>query len=80
LPGVLFGIELVKGRDQPKELTAEYNDVGGKTCSLLLCMLKTYFATGRYVVLGSGFCVLKAVIALQNYGLFACALIKKKRY
>jgi hypothetical protein len=80
LPGVLFGIELVKGRDRPKELTAKYNNVGEKTCGLLLHMLKTYFATGRYVVLDSGFCVLKAVIALQSYGLFACPLIKKKRY
>ena len=43
-------------------------------------MLEQYFYTGKYVVLDSGFCVLKSLIELKKKGLFACALIKKRRY
>jgi hypothetical protein len=31
-------------------------------------------------VLDSGFCVLQALIKLKKVGLFACAVIKKRRY
>ncbi|KAL7487238.1 hypothetical protein ACHAW6_012858 [Cyclotella cf. meneghiniana] len=34
----------------------------------------------RYVVLDSGFCVLKGLISLVKSGVFACSLIKKRRY
>ena len=43
-------------------------------------MLQSYFHTARYIVLDSGFCVLKAIIKLQKNGLFGCVLIKKQRY
>ena len=43
-------------------------------------MLQSYFATGRYVILDSGFRVLKALVQLKKVGLFACAVIKKRRY
>ena len=45
-------------------------------------MLQSYFSSGRYIVLDSGFCVLnKAILALKTVGgLFAGALIKKRRY
>jgi hypothetical protein len=44
-------------------------------------MLKAYFSSGRYVVLDSGFCVLKAILALKTVGgMYAGALIKKRRY
>lgn len=52
----------------------------GKTTGLLMQMLSSYFATGRYVVLDSGFCVLKALVELKKVGLFACAVIKKRQY
>lgn len=42
-------------------------------------MLTTYYYTGKYVVLDSGFCVLKAIIKLREVGVFACALIKKRQ-
>jgi hypothetical protein len=35
---------------------------------------------GRYVILDSGFCVLKALIKLKKVGLFACTVIKRRRY
>ena len=43
-------------------------------------MTKSIWDTGRVVVLDSGFCVLTALIALEKHGLFAHALIKKRRY
>ena len=46
---------------------------------LLSRMMKIYFATGRYIILGSGFCVFKGLIQLSKKGVFACAVIKKRR-
>ena len=43
-------------------------------------MLKSCFNSGRYVVLDSGFCILKAIVALYEKGLYAGALIKKHRF
>jgi hypothetical protein len=43
-------------------------------------MLQSYFHTARYIVLDSGFCVLKGIIELRKNGVFGCALIKKRRY
>ena len=48
--------------------------------SLLLRMTKSYFTTGRYVIIDSGFCVLKGLIKLRKKGIFSCAVIKKRRY
>ncbi len=33
---------------------------------------------GRYVVLDSGFCVLRALIELKKVSLFSCAVIRKR--
>ena len=43
-------------------------------------MLKSYFGSGKYIVLDSRFCVLKALVELWKRGIFACALIKKHRF
>ena len=81
ISGIMFVIELVEGKDRPSELgQPEFESLGGKTVGLLLRMLKSYFSTGRYVILDSGFCVLKALIELKKKGVYACALIKKRRY
>ena len=42
--------------------------------------MKIYFATGRYVILDSGFYVLKGLIQLRKKGILPCAIIKKRRY
>ena len=47
---------------------------------LLLLIMKIYFATGRYVILDSGFCFLKGSIKLIKKNVFACDVIKKRRY
>jgi hypothetical protein len=52
----------------------------GKMAGLLMRMLLSYFTTGRYVVLDSGFCVLKALVQLKKVGMFAWAVIKKRRF
>ena len=46
---------------------------------LLLHMMKIYFATGKYVILYYGFCVLKEFIMLSNKGFFACYVINNRR-
>ena len=70
----------MKGKDCPQQLMIEFDNLGGKTVGLLLQMLKSYFARGKYVVLDSGFCVLKGIGELRKSGLFACGLIKKQLY
>ncbi len=47
---------------------------------LLLCMLQSVFHSGHYIVLDSGFCVLKALIALKKKGVFAAALKKNEGF
>lgn len=78
--GILFSMEIVEGKDAPPNRRLAYDNLGGKTTGLLLRMLESYFHTGKYVVLDSGFCVLKSLIELNKKGRFGCALIKKRRY
>ena len=47
---------------------------------LLLRMIKGYFSTGRYVIIYSDLYVLKGLIQLRKKGIFACDVIKKRRY
>jgi hypothetical protein len=75
----MFVIEMVEGKDHPPLVTERYSELG-KITGLLMRMLQSYFASGRYVVLDSGFCVLKALVQLKKVGMFACAVIKKRRY
>ena len=42
--------------------------------------MKIYFTTGRYVLIGSGFCVLKVLIQLRKTRAFPCAFMKKRIY
>jgi hypothetical protein len=69
--GILFLMELVEGKDHPPQIPERYSK-HGKTTGLLMQMLVLYFMTGRYVVLDSGFCVLRALIELKKVGLFVC--------
>ena len=81
LTSIIFHMELVEGKDRPSQLPPlQYVDRGGKTVGLLLRMTKPIHNTGRLVILDSGFCVLKGLVELGKVGLFASALIKKRRY
>ena len=39
--GILFGIELVEGKDKPPEIVPEFNNAGGPTVGLLLRLTKS---------------------------------------
>ena len=81
MSGIFFVIELVEGKEHPYQAgLLEFEDLRGKTVGLLFCMMKSYFATGRYITLDYGFCVLKGLIQLRKKGVFACSVINKKRY
>ena len=71
-------MQLVEGKDRPKELSSPPKNK--KTTSLLLDLCKDLYGTGKVVVLDSGFCVLEGIIALKKLGVFAHAVIKKRRY
>ena len=43
-------------------------------------LCRPIFFSGRVVILDSGFCVLKALVKLRNFGVYASAVIKKRRY
>lgn len=74
---ILFGAELMEGKDEPKELKAQ-KEKG--TSGLLLRLTKAMHNTGKIVVLDSVFCVLKALLDLKKVGFYAAAVIKKWRY
>ena len=78
---IIFFLELVEGKDRPRQKPRPlYEDRGGKTVGLLLQMTKNIWNTGRLIILDSGFCVLKGIVELQQHGLYASALIKKRHY
>ena len=80
--GFVFGAEIQEGKDAPRErryLDADTNK-HGKTVGLLLRLCKPLLFTGKVVVLDSGFCVLRAIVELKKLGVFAAAVIKKRRY
>ena len=79
--GILFGLEMVEGKDAPPEFETKKNFHSfGKTAGLMLRMCETLFGQLKVVVLDSGFCVLQGIIELRKRGVFAAAVIKKRRY
>ena len=79
----MFRVEIVKGKDRPQEKPPKkFNNVtkNGTTTALLLRLCEPIFHKGMVVILDSGFCVLRAIIELKKRGVFASALIKKRKY
>ena len=74
---IMWGIDLVEGKDHPRGLGQQEFDNMGSTVGLLLWMLAPIFHKGYVVILDSGLCVLKAIIELRKKGVSASALIKK---
>ena len=56
----------MEGKDKPKEKPINPTNEHGKTCGLLLCMLKNIYGRGMVVILDSGFCVLKGLVELRS--------------
>ena len=77
---IIWAIDLREGKDRPANLGNKEFDEHGKTCGILLRLTRPVWATGKVFVLDSGFCVLKALVELKKKGLFAAALIKKRRF
>ena len=69
----------MEGNDRPNELGKKKWEEMGKTVGLMLRMCEPIFSTGNCVVLESGFCVSKGIIALLEVGVYAAALIKKRK-
>jgi hypothetical protein len=80
LCSIMFAIDLVEGSDRPKELPSQDPARFGPTVSLLLRMCQGIYHSGRVVILDSGFCVLKGIVELFKRGVYAGAVIKKRRY
>ena len=78
--GVMYCVELVEGKDRPKEMGPKEFSEKGKTVGLLQRLTKSLWHTSKAVILDSGFCVLQGIIELRKKGVFAAALIKKRRY
>ena len=77
---IMFAIEMVEGKDAPPERGRPDYHENRKACGLLLRLCESIFHTGKVVILNSGFCVLTGIIALKKMGVYASALIKKRRY
>ena len=77
--GILYAMELVEGRDEPRQTQKEFSDQG-KTVGLLLRLTRPIWGSSKVVVLDSGFCVLQGIAELRKKGVFGAALIKKRRY
>ena len=80
ISGIMYSIELVEGKDRPKELPPKKYDEKGRTSGLLLRLTESIAHSGRVVIMDSGFCVLKSLTALSSVGVFASAVIKKRRF
>ena len=84
LTNIIFAIEIVEGKDRPRhreiDPMSKLDGKPSKTVGLLMRLCKSIYSTGRVVILDSGFCVLRGLIELKKVGVFASAVIKKRRY
>ena len=78
MSGICFVVELVEGKAHPRQAgPLDFEDLGAKTVGILLCMMKSYFSTGRYVILDNGFCVLNFLIQLRRKGVLPVLLERR---
>jgi hypothetical protein len=75
----MYQIKLVDGKDAPTPNTQPHSDKG-RTVGLLLRLRAGIASRGMVVMLDSGFCVLQRLVELKKIGVFASAVIKKRRY
>jgi len=80
LSGIMFGIELVEGHDEPPERPRPAFSEEGPTGGLLLRLTRAIHNTGKIVMLDSDFSVLDASMALKVCGVFATTILKKRRF
>ena len=80
MSGVLYSVEIVEGRNEPKEWPQKDYSELGKTVGFLLRLTCYIRETSDVVVLDSDFCVLKGISELRKKGVFGAALVKKCQY
>ena len=73
LSGVLWGLELVEGKDTPRQRPPPMYQILGNTVGLLLRILSPIFRRSFVVILDSGFCVLKGIIELKKWSFCICS-------
>ena len=76
--GVLYHMELMEGKHRPKEMNKKKFDEYGKTVGRVLRCSSSLFATGKTVVMDSGFCVLDVLPKLKERGVYALIMVKKR--
>ena len=77
---IIFFVELLEGKDRPKDAPpCEFSDMS-KTVGLVLRMTRPIWHRAKCVILDSEFCVLWAIAELRNKGVYASAVVKKRRY
>ena len=80
ITSILLWSKIVEGKDRPTKLGKKKWEELGKTVGLMLRMCEPIFSSDKCVVLNSGFCVSKGITALLEFGVYADALIKKRKY
>jgi len=80
LSNIMYAIEIVEGRDAPPQIGQREHEDKGPTVGLLMRLCENLYNTGKVVILDSGFCVLEGLVELRKVGVFASAVIKKRRY
>ena len=76
----MYAMEMVEGKDHPREIPKDDTHSKGTTPGLLLRLTRALYSSGKVLVLDSGFCVFRAILELMKVGVYAGALIKKRRY
>ena len=78
--GIMYAVKLVKGKDHPLKLGPPDFIEKVSTVGLLQRLTKRLWHTSKTIILDSGFCVLQGFVELCKMGVFAAALIKKRKY
>ena len=75
--GIFF--ELVEGKDRQIEIeNPDFEAYYGATGGLMMRMTNPMFITRKYVLMDSGFCVLKGLVCMLEHGVYGTTAIKKK--
>jgi hypothetical protein len=59
----MYSIELVEGKDRPRQLPPKEYSEHGRMIGLLMRLTESIHHSGRVVIMDIGFCVLKALRA-----------------
>ena len=70
----------MEGKDRTTEIGKKKLEDLGKTVGIMLQICEPIFSTGKYSVLDIGFYVSRGITAVLEFGVYAAALIKKRKY